>query len=151
MTAIVPVASPTSVDTAIELYNELLELPVVSRAVLLGNQLHLETSHRSISQLVKRNATQTLTLDSHTVLATSPLVFSSPEVQHASYSPNGTLSAIFRATGTGKERKSLIEIWETENGVKVEEIDVGNLHGEFYFDGTLVLALCSSQEANSTM
>ena len=137
MTAILPKPAASSVDVAIELYNELLEVPVVSSARITGNTLEISTSHRSISQLVKRNAAQTLILDSaNEVIATTPLVFTSHEVLHTSRSPDGKRTAVYRANGTGKERKLLIEIWETEEGVKLEEFDVGKNHGDWYFDGT---------------
>lgn len=136
MTAILPKPAVSSVDVAIELYNELLEAPVVTRAVLAGNVLQLETSNRSISSLSKRNAAQTLILDSkNEVIAVTPIVFPSQEVLHSSYSPDGQKTAIFRANGTGKERKLFIEIWETAEGIKLEEFDVGKSHGDWYFDG----------------
>lgn len=125
----------SSVDTAIDIYNELLELPVTTRALLSSNTLILETSHRSLSQLSKRSASQTIILsDTQQVIGRSPLVFTAPEVQHTSYSPDGIHSAVFRAIGPVKDRKLLIEIWDCLEGVKVEEVAVGKAHGDFYFD-----------------
>lgn len=141
MTEIQP---PSAVDTAIELYNEILEAPVITRAVFAGNTLHVEMSSRSISQLAKRSASQTLTLDAkNAVVATSPLVFSSSEVQHASYF--GGKTALFRAIGAGKERKLLIEIWE--DGAKVEEVEVGKCHSDWHFDGASLCSLSRRRRA----
>lgn len=102
--------------------------------------LVLETSHRSVSQLNKRSASQTLVLSPASIItSTAPLTFTASEVLHTSYSPNGKNSAVFRANaGKENEKERTIEIWDVINGVKLDEIEVGKEHGDWYFDGELL-------------
>lgn len=100
--------------------------------------LLLDLSHRSLSSLTKRSATQSLGLTSDGQIAfTSPLSFSSPEVQHTCYSPNGKLQAVFRsiAAKEGKGARKIVEVWSVQEGVKLEELEVTEEHGDWYFDG----------------
>lgn len=124
-----------SVESAVTLFNELLELPVVVGAALHGPQLLISTSHRSTSQLKKRAATQTLVLDpgSHRVVASTPLAFGDENVKHTAVSASG-LSAVFRSTA--KEGGTLVEIWSAL-GTKLQEVEVNKeLHGAVSVDDT---------------
>lgn len=107
-------------------------------AISASIALQLDTSHRSLSALTKRSATQTLGLSKDgSVAFKSPLSFSAPEVQHTSYSPDGRLQALFRSTPAkeGKEAKKVVEIWSLKDGVRLHELDVSKDHGDWYFDG----------------
>ncbi|ORY88402.1 Alpha/Beta hydrolase protein [Leucosporidium creatinivorum] len=143
-----PPQRPTAnnVDAAIQHFNSLLEHPTVTRATFLpstsgdsNNTLLLDTSQRSISALIKRSATQTLGLtDDGAVAFSSPLAFTSPEVQHTSFSPDGKLQAVFRniSAKEGKGAKRVIEVLSVQDGLKLEELDVTEEHGDWYFDAT---------------
>lgn len=110
------------------------------RADLDGIALVLDSSHRSLSALTKRTATQTLGLArDDSVTFSSPISFSAPELQHTSFSPDGKLQALFRSTpaNEAKEGKKVVEIWSVKDGVKLHELDVSKEHGDWYFDGEL--------------
>jgi acylaminoacyl-peptidase len=145
--------SNSCVVQAVKHFNELLELPTITRATFLSqNLLQLDSSHRSLSGLVKRQSTQSIILSSTaastptsspSVVATTPLVITSPEIAHTCYSPDGRRSAVFINVPAklGKDKRSKIEIWDVARGNKENEIDVSSHHREVYADGSFEL-LC---------
>lgn len=103
----------------------------------LSAALVVETSHKSISTLSKRSATQTLTLNRESnVMASSPVTFTSADVQHVAVSPDGQAQAVFRSVPAkeGKEARKFVEIVGLQHGNLVEEIEVTKEHGDWYFD-----------------
>ncbi|KAK4699149.1 acylaminoacyl-peptidase, partial [Phenoliferia sp. Uapishka_3] len=132
------------VDSALDAFNELIEVPVITSASFIPpptsdgiSLLHLTTSQRSVQQLNKRSGSQTLTLSSaNIVLATSPIAFTSADVVHSSASPDGRRTAVFRINA-GKEgnKKLSIEVWDAE-GAREMVIEVGDRHRDFYMDAT---------------
>lgn len=100
--------------------------------------LELDSSHRSLSQLSKTRGTQYLSLSKDdTVLSRSRLTFIPPDILFTSHSLNGARFAIFRSIASKDNGKKvlLIEIWSSDGGNKQEEIEVGDKHGDWYFDG----------------
>lgn len=98
--------------------------------------IQLDTSHRSLSQLNKRPASQTLTLSpTNAVISTSPLAFTSRDVVHTSPSPSGHRTAVFRSnSGKDGDKKLSLEIWDALAGVKDAELELGKRHGDFALD-----------------
>lgn len=140
------------IDLAVELQQELLSLPSITKVHLSpgsneGTNLEITTSHRSLSQLNKSNAIQTISLSSNNLItSTSNFTFISSELLHTCHSSDGKRSALFKSLigndkekGGGGKNVKLIEIWNVIDGQKEGELDVSKSHGDWYFDGRFII------------
>ncbi|KAK4047110.1 hypothetical protein OIO90_006312 [Microbotryomycetes sp. JL221] len=139
------------VDQALKHFRQLLTVPNVARATFLATSeqddarnIVIDTSSRSLTTLSKRSATEVVTLTTPRgdnpprVIARAPAAPIDSQIKHSSYSPDATLQILFREStaSDSKPAKKVVEIWHVADGRMLEDLDVTDAHGDWYFDST---------------
>lgn len=137
------------ISNALELARELYEAPACTSARFVPSgptpsdddyyQVELSLSQKSLENVDQHSSTKLVTVSStdDSVVSRTSLVPNRDDVKHSTLSRDHSLRALFRVVKKdGTTVKRTIEVYSTFGDRKLDEVDVTDDAGDFYFDST---------------
>ncbi|GAA5843100.1 hypothetical protein JCM3766R1_005237 [Sporobolomyces carnicolor] len=136
------------ISNALEFARELYEAPACTSARFVPSgptpsdcyQVELSLSQKSLENVDQHSSTKLVTVSStdDSVVSRTSLVPNREDVKHSTLSRDHSLRALFRVVPKkdGTAVKRTIEVYSTFGDRKLDEVDVTDDAGDFYFDST---------------